>query len=559
MKLKQGATFGTWLDGSLYERILKDVRIITFEYNVTTGIERISPFIGECLSGSYDGRLLSEVMLEDGVLWPDDLDAALAFREQVKEGRPGEISIRLKTLDEGYKWFLIKLIWCRYDTEIMAGVIINIDSQMQCQENLRSQVERDPVSLVYQRGTFFERVREMIDREPDQSHFLFCFDIDRFKLINELYGMAEGDKVLYYIGGILQKEAGAGDIAGRLHNDVFGVCTGRSRRETEALIETIAQKVKKYPLAFRFFLPAGVVEILPGSKEPVSGLCDKAIMAQRRIKGNYLCAYLFYQPEMGAQLNREHELISNMESSLAKGQFYPWFQPQYDMRNGKIIGAEALARWRHPGLGLISPTEFVPLFERNGFIIKLDEYIWESTCRYLREWMDCGISPPPVSVNVSRVHLYDAGFCQKVIELCRRYSIPPRLLELEITESAYTERPQELFPIMDQLCREGFIFAMDDFGSGYSSLNMLKDIPVKMIKFDLRFLEDTPDSQQTSHIILENTIRLVKELHLTVLAEGVENEQQVRFLQEAGCYYAQGYYYSMPMPPEELKTLLEKG
>lgn len=130
--------------------------------------------------------------------------------------------------------------------------------------------------------------------------------------------MAEGGKVLYYIGGILQKEAGADDIAGRLHNDVFGICTGRSRRETEALIETIAQKVKKYPLAFRFFLPAGVVEILPGSKEPVSGLCDKAIMAQRRIKGNYLCAYLFYQPEMGRSSTGSMNLSVIWKAALPK-------------------------------------------------------------------------------------------------------------------------------------------------------------------------------------------------------------------------------------------------
>lgn len=222
---------------------------------------------------------------------------------------------------------------------------------------------------------FFKRLNEILRGKRDKSYFLFQFDIDRFKLINELHGTAVGD-------------------------DVFCVCTDRSREETISLVNQIHSEVKQYSLAFRFFLPTGIVEIKTDSTDSASGICDKATLAQRKIKGNNLRKCCFYETKMGKQLNRERLLIFEMEQALQESQFELWFQPQYDMRSGKMICAEALARWQHPKLGFISPIEFITLFERNGFIIKLDKYIWEHVCRCIRDWTIAGLSPPAITVNV---------------------------------------------------------------------------------------------------------------------------------------------------------------
>lgn len=549
-----------WLDDTSYQAILKATRMIAFEYDVEKKVQRVSPFIGEYIAGNYDGRLLSDVMVEDGVIYPDDVEKSLNFKKEAVEGNIGETVLRLMTPSGNYRWF--RLILTNHKKpdgcQMTVGVIEDIHIQMQYQELLRHRAEIDSVSGIYNKDTFFEQTQKLLADESEVVHYLLRFDIERFKLINELSGSAEGDRVLKYVGDILRSKAIGGDTYGRLGNDVFGMCTGRSREETIVLVKQMGSELKKYPLSFKFFLPTGIIEIPPESGEQVSSLCDRAAMAQRRIKGNYLRGYSFYEPYMGQELNREYELVANMEEALDENQFVVYFQPQYDMRDESLVGVEALARWQHPTLGMISPNEFIPLFEKNGFIIRLDEYIWEQVCLTIRDWLDIGLTPVPVSVNVSRTHLYDSGFCDKVIDLCNRYDIPHSLLELEITESAYTDSPQDLFKIMDMLQQTGFIFAMDDFGSGYSSLNILKDIPVNIVKFDLRFLEKTRRGDEVGRNILKHTIRLMKDLNLSVLAEGVENEEQISFLLDMGCYYAQGFYYARPMPLADFRKLLEE-
>lgn len=547
-----------WLDDTAYQAILRETHMIPFEYDIVHKLQRVSPFIGDYICGNYDGRLLSDVMVEDGVIYPDDLKKSLAFREKVVGGQLGEMVLRLLTPNGDYKWFRMVMTYhaANENQKLLVGVLEDINAQMQYQELLRHRAEIDPISGVFNKETFFEKTQKLLKEENETGHYLFRFDVDRFKLINELFGSAEGNKVLQYIGSILQKEAAGDETFGRLGNDVFCMCVTRSREDTIALVEKIANVLRSYPLAFRFFLPTGIIFIPSGCKDPVDVLCDRAALAQNKIKGKYLYRYAFYEPAMGLELNREHELIANMEKALEEQQFLAYFQPQYDMRDGRIIGAEALARWQHPTLGMISPAEFIPLFERNGFIIELDEYIWTQVCRTIRKWLDMGLEIVPISVNVSRVHLYDTDFCKKIIALCDTYRVPRKYFELEITESAYTERPQELFPIMDLLHQSGFVFAMDDFGSGYSSLNILKDIPVNIVKFDLRFLEEARNGVQAGRSILKNIVQLTKDLHLSVLAEGVETETQMEFLKEIGCHFAQGFYYARPMPLKDFETLL---
>lgn len=550
-----------WLEESSCQAILRETHVVAFGFYGEQRKLRVSSFINEYISGNYDGRQIFDVMLEDNVIHPKDMEKTLHFRERVIGGQSGEIVLRLMTPGGKYRWFRM-VVTCQKSgqnfTEYV-GVLEDAEVLMQYQEQLRYRAEIDPVSGIYNRETFFECTKKLLEEEDVREHFMICFDIDRFKLINKLFGNAEGDKVLHYLGGLLRDLVLPGETFGHLSNDVFAACLKRNREETVKLIEEIESSMRRYPLAFRFFLPTGILQVKPGCMVPVNELCDRAIMAKHKIKGNYLHPYLFYETRMSETMEREHVLIANMETALSEGQFTAYFQPKYDIHDNRIIGAEALARWKHPVLGMIAPKDFIPLFERNGFIIKLDEYIWELACRTIRTWIDAGFTPVPISVNVSRLHLYNENFHGRVLSLCRQYKIPPSLLELEITESAYTEAPQELFPVIESLQHAGFIFSMDDFGSGYSSLNILKDIPVNIVKFDLRFLEDARKGELIGRSIVKNIIQLMKDLQVSILAEGVETESQVNFLREVDCHYAQGYFYARPMPQEEFELILEEN
>lgn len=553
--------FGLALDDEAYQTILKASRAIAFMFDADHKYECVSPHIGELIDGNYNGRFLSQVMLEDGVIHPSDIEKSLKFRDLVMQKKAHEMVLRLKTPEGEYRWFRM-VMSCHTNldnNQLCVGMLFDIDDRMLYQEDLRRQAEFDPVTGIYHRLAFLQHFQELLGRPRTGAYFLLQFDIDRFKIVNELYGTDGGDNVLRYIGTVLKRLLRFGEIYGRMRDDLFCVCASGSREDALSLMKRIHHEIRRYNLAFRFFLPTGIVEIPPDCKDSPSSLCDKATLAQRSIKGNYLKEHCFYKPELGDRLNREHLIICEMEQALKEKQFEAWFQPQYDMRDGSIIGAEVLARWQHPKLGMISPAEFIPLFERNGFIIDLDEYIWEAVCRCLSDWRKAGLAPPPTSVNVSRVHLYDAEFSNKFVSLCARYELPHELLWLEITESAYIEQPQELFDVMKNMKQQGFQFAMDDFGSGYSSLNILKDIPVDLIKFDLRFLEGTNNNGQAGKIILKKSVQLIEDLGLTCLAEGVETPEQVEFLRDIGCNRAQGFYFARPMPHEKFgRILLER-
>ena len=233
-----------------------------------------------------------------------------------------------------------------------------------------------------------------------------------------------------------------------------------------------------------------------------------------------------------------------------------FLQPKCNIRTGKIVGAEALARWRHPERGIVAPGEFIPLIERNGLVCSLDLRVWEKTAAWIRGLIDEGVQPVPVSVNVSRADIYLVDVAAELHALVERYGIEPSLIEVEITESAYSERPDRIVAAFDELAERGFTVLMDDFGSGYSSLNMLKDINVDVLKIDMRFLDR---DDRRSKDIMESVIRMARWLDLPVIAEGVETREQVNFLLDVGCSYAQGYYYARPMEAAAFEALLTDG
>lgn len=254
---------------------------------------------------------------------------------------------------------------------------------------------------------------------------------------------------------------------------------------------------------------------------------------------------------------REQEIINSMNTALLDGQFIIYIQPKYDLSTKLPAGGEALVRWKLPDGSMNSPGEFIPVFEKNGFITKLDLYVWEEVCIIIRRWLDEGRKVSPISVNISRVDLYNPKLAETLIELTEKYNIPPRLFNLELTESAYIDNPAVISQTIMKLQQEGFVIMMDDFGSGYSSLNFLKDINVDVLKIDMKFLSNTAIPGRGESIIA-SVVRMAKWLDIPVIAEGVETKRQADFLHSIGCEYCQGYYFAKPMPVQEYEKLMEE-
>ena len=402
---------------------------------------------------------------------------------------------------------------------------------------------------------FFDEAAAYLRHSGARDVSIVCFDVDHFKLFNDLHGLDCGDELLRYLGRALAlrfSPDGAQPLA-RLAADTFALCaTGIRPERVERILVDISSEC---PNGIDAIVRAGVYRI-EDPASPVSIMCDRAVIALRTVKGSYFDRVALYDPGMREALVLEREVVAGIESALREDRIELFLQPKCNIRTGKIVGAEALARWRHPERGIVAPGEFIPLIERNGLVRSLDLRVWEKTAAWIRGLIDEGVQPVPVSVNVSRADIYLVDVAAELHALVERYGIEPSLIEVEITESAYSERPDRIVAAFDELAERGFTVLMDDFGSGYSSLNMLKDINVDVLKIDMRFLDR---DDRRSKDIMESVIRMARWLALPVIAEGVETREQVNFLLDVGCSYAQGYYYARPMEAAAFEALLTDG
>ena len=402
---------------------------------------------------------------------------------------------------------------------------------------------------------FFDEAAAYLRHSGARDVSIVCFDVDHFKLFNDLHGLDCGDELLRYLGRALAlrfSPDGAQPLA-RLAADTFALCaTGIRPERVERILVDISSEC---PNGIDAIVRAGVYRI-EDPASPVSIMCDRAVIALRTVKGSYFDRVALYDPGMREALVLEREVVAGIESALREDRIELFLQPKCNIRTGKIVGAEALARWRHPERGIVAPGEFIPLIERNGLVRSLDLRVWEKTAAWIRGLIDEGVQPVPVSVNVSRADIYLVDVAAELHALVERYGIEPSLIEVEITESAYSERPDRIVAAFDELAERGFTVLMDDFGSGYSSLNMLKDINVDVLKIDMRFLDR---DDRRSKDIMESVIRMARWLDLPVIAEGVETREQVNFLLDVGCSYAQGYYYARPMEAAAFEALLTDG
>ena len=379
------------------------------------------------------------------------------------------------------------------------------------------------------------------------------FDIRKFKIINDSYGEKFGDQILDFIIHQLADICRQNQYFFNLRSDVFMIVTEYDTEES--LLEFIHQlddRISSFK-DVKLHMSYGVYTVEDKNME-LRQMEDRAAMARKTAKNNILTNILFYKEQFKDTLYNRKFIEENMQTAITDNQFMMYLQPKYSIAKNEIIGAEALVRWRHPERGMIFPDQFIPIIEENGFIRKVDYYIWEKACRFIKKCETAGIKPCPISVNVSRVHLRDNECIQVLSDMIARNEIPKNLLELEITESVDNQQvSMKAFQLKDA----GFTLLMDDFGSGYSSLNILLETPFDVIKLDKKFMENMMVSGK-GKLILEQVVSMANKLDLGLLAEGVETKEQVDLLQHIGCDQVQGYYYAKPMPEDEFYALLEK-
>jgi diguanylate cyclase (GGDEF)-like protein len=418
---------------------------------------------------------------------------------------------------------------------------------------LRRALERDPLTGIFNRHTFSKRTAKMLRRKAGEVYHLMVWDVEHFKVINDLFGLATGDRVLRVIARCIDEQLrGVGTYA-RLESDRFALCYPARLYEPAELLGFATARLTEMDAGLHVSLYAGVY-CVDDVALSVEQMCDRAYMALLTVKGHYHERFAYYDRAMRDRLMLEQRITSEMNAALLAGQFCFYVQPIYSITTGEPFMAEALVRWNHPELGVVPPRDFIPLFERNGFITKLDAYQWENVCKYQSDLIAEGITPLPLSVNFSRLNLLNPDLCRDVLETAEKYGLSPALLKLEITESAYTDHPEQLLSAIQTLRAKGFAILMDDFGSGYSSLSMLKELPVDILKVDMRFLTGMENNARAANI-MTSIVRMAKWLDIVVVAEGVETQAQIDFLRSVGCDGVQGYFYARPMPLEDFTTL----
>lgn len=415
-------------------------------------------------------------------------------------------------------------------------------------------IQYDRLTGLYSKEFFYQMVRDILLRNPEREYDIICSDIENFKLINDVFGVPTGDRLLCAVGDMYRQRTEGRGICGRLNSDRFACLIEKSGDYTDEMFIDACEQVNEEANIKNIAMKWGVYTIVDSSIS-VEQMCDRALLAACSIKGQYGKYFAEYDDMLRNMMLKKQAITDCMEAALEQEQFQVYYQPKYRISDEKLAGAEALVRWKHPEWGMQSPAEFIPLFEENGFITKLDQFVWDKVCRDMKAWDEKGFPQIAVSVNVSRADIYNADLAEILTQTVKKYGLPAARLHLEITESAYTENPKQIIDMVSLLRDIGFVIEMDDFGSGYSSLNMLNEMPIDILKLDMKFIR-SETAKPNSQGILRFIIDLARWMQLDVVAEGVETAEQLERLRQISCDYAQGYYFARPMPGEEFRGLL---
>lgn len=415
-------------------------------------------------------------------------------------------------------------------------------------------VTHDKLTGLYTKEALFEKIRDSIAKHPDVNYWIAYFDIKDFKIVNDIFGSDMGDSVLLKVATWLRENSTKEWVFGRLGGDDFGICLPAG----DANLQHLERRFTRYVISngsieHRILMHMGIYKITERDID-VSIMFDRAQLALASVKNEYNKHIAFYDDKMRDQVMWDQMISAQIEKAIEEKQVHPYLQPIVDC-DGKIIGAEALIRWDHPKEGFLQPETFIPTFERNGMIADLDKYIWRSACEILSTWTGKK-SNLFISINISPKDFLFMDVFAEINALIKEFKIEPSRLRIEITETVMMTEVENRMAILNRFRESGFIVEMDDFGSGYSSLNQLKDMPLDVLKIDMKFLSSSKNSQK-AEIILRNVLKLSGDLGLSSLTEGVETEDQYNMLSQMGCNLFQGYFFAKPMAVNEFEKVCD--
>ena len=454
-------------------------------------------------------------------------------------------------------WLITGLV-AAVSGSIILLLCINLFDISRSKRRIQDLLYRDELTGLDNINRFYVRAEELL--ATGKYAVVYC-DIDRFKLINDTFGFEEGDEVLRAFGSILQKSMEDRECCARLSADNFVMLRHYKQWETLAAdlmhIQAVLNKWrgKRGIIPYEIAVSFGVYQADAGETNDMKQMLDFANYAMRSAKTAAGGSCFLYDEQMRNKALFEQGLEGRLASAMEQGEFEAYYQPKVDMDTGRIVGCEALVRWNHPEQGLLMPGSFIPFFEKKGLIVRVDLHMFEQVCRTVRRWLDEGRPAVTVSCNFSQMHFGHDGFAGQVSEIADRFQVPHHLLEVEITESAIADAPESVSSALTELKMRGFQIAIDDFGSGYSSLGQLQRLRADVLKLDRSFVCAGLQGPR-EQIVIENLVNMASELGMEVVCEGVETQVQVKVLQDIGCHIAQGYYYYRPMQTAAFEQLL---
>ena len=502
------------------------------------------------------------------------------IEKDISEGKTGNINFQLESMKftlnymplKNGEWYVLSIVptavyssqllsYTRYNLAIIFVSMLVFLGMFICilkltskkNEEISKIAYEDPITKGFTSARFEIDVKKRLTEKDFKPFTLVSLDIRKFKLINESFGEERGNLVLRYVHDCIKRSLGKNESVSRISSDTFNILLNSTdENEVKCKMKNLSALINEFNMdaetPYYLSIDCGAY-IVNNENLNVIVIRDRANHARKSTK-NSSSAELFYNCVFYNNIEienslKEKNIEDNMERALDNNEFVVYLQPKVEVKSNKIAGAEALVRWLDPKKGIIPPLEFIPIFEKNGFIGKLDIYVFEEVCRMIRNWLDEGTNPVPVSVNLSRMHLQNPHFLKKYKEIQMKYNIPADLLEIELTETMVFENFEHLKKVIDEIHQMGFYCSIDDFGSGYSSLNLLKEIPVDILKLDRVFFSKENDERGNN--VIESIISLAKKLNMTTISEGVETISQVDFLKKINCDLVQGYVFSKPL------------
>ena len=500
---------------------------------------------------------------DDQALMREQMDPETVLERLARAERPGVMALqtRYKLLDGGWRWveqLVLGGAQFGFGEGKLRVYIFDIQNRMDRQLGVMSAYPaheyRDETTGLLEKKTFFTSAEELI-REKKGNWALLAIDIEHFKLFNQWYGHESGDLLLALIGDALKREeSDTGGLAAYMGQDDFCMLLPYDMKRIEQLYERLHQVVVSRGARVGFLPAVGVSRVAEDGS--AMNALDRAAIAVGRIKGDFHRRILEYDKSMQDQTDMEYRILEKFQHALHDRELYFCLQPQCTVPDGRVVGAESLARWQTPDGKMIPPDHFVPVLEKYGFVTDLDKYIWESVCIWLRSWIRSGHTPVPISINVSRVDFFTINVPDYLEQLLKRYSLPHNVLKIEVTESAYVDDGLSIRDAVQTLRELGFLVLMDDFGSGYSSLNMLRTLNMDVIKLDAQFLRMNEPDVKKGVGILETIVNMTRIMAVPIIVEGVESKDQVKFLEKLGCRYIQGNFYHYPLAVEDFEKLI---